>query len=440
MWSPDDKRFVFVTGKGGVGKTTVTAAMARALAARGKRVLIAMCNTKERISAMFGSPPVGPDIIASPSASGPSTSSPITPSKSTAAWSSRCPGSTGWCSTTNMSARFSLRSPGFPSGPCWARPGSTRTETDERGANRFDVVLLDAPATGHGLDMLRVPKVILEVVPPGILRRDAELAWKMFQDPAQTSVVVVTLAEELPISETIGLTGTIERELALPLGTVVVNGVLLRSSPTPSDSELSKVEPRAPSPGEVEPPSAARGRGRGRRRAPCLRRSDFRRKACAPRRSARWNRIVLPFLFEDAASPAAIGLAWHTSEPRLVRLAMNVRLVHEFRFEAAHRLPRSRRAQVRAAARAQLQGRARHRGAGQSEDRLVHRLRRPVRALGAAARRARSPLPERGPRPREPHQRGAHALDLARAEPRLPALTRVTLFETCESRCEYEGH
>ena len=49
-----DKRFVLVTGKGGVGKTTVCAAEALALAAKGKRVLVAMCNAKERLSAMLG--------------------------------------------------------------------------------------------------------------------------------------------------------------------------------------------------------------------------------------------------------------------------------------------------------------------------------------------------------------------------------------------------
>src|SRR5260221_11597635 len=62
MWSPDDRRFIFVTGKGGVGQTTVSAALARALAARGKRVLIAMCNAKERISSMFACARVGPDV------------------------------------------------------------------------------------------------------------------------------------------------------------------------------------------------------------------------------------------------------------------------------------------------------------------------------------------------------------------------------------------
>src|SRR6476620_2763003 len=60
--SLDDLRFVYVTGKGGVGKTTVCAAMAKAMAARGKRILVAMTNAKERLSSMLGSGPIGPEI------------------------------------------------------------------------------------------------------------------------------------------------------------------------------------------------------------------------------------------------------------------------------------------------------------------------------------------------------------------------------------------
>src|SRR5260370_19745183 len=58
-----DKRFVVVTGKGGVGKTTVCAAEALAIAHKGKRVLIAMCNAKERLSTMFGSDLIGSDVV-----------------------------------------------------------------------------------------------------------------------------------------------------------------------------------------------------------------------------------------------------------------------------------------------------------------------------------------------------------------------------------------
>ena len=57
-----DRRFLFITGKGGVGKTTVTAALAIQLAAQGKRVLIGMCDTKERMSTLFGVPPIPEEV------------------------------------------------------------------------------------------------------------------------------------------------------------------------------------------------------------------------------------------------------------------------------------------------------------------------------------------------------------------------------------------
>src|SRR5215471_548967 len=63
MTSLENKRFVIVTGKGGVGKTTVSAALAVHWAQKGKRVLVAMCNAKERLSAMLGSDLVGPEVV-----------------------------------------------------------------------------------------------------------------------------------------------------------------------------------------------------------------------------------------------------------------------------------------------------------------------------------------------------------------------------------------
>src|SRR5690242_8749345 len=57
------RRFLFVTGKGGVGKTTISGALALAMAARGKRVLVAMCHTKERLSAILGTKPIGEQIV-----------------------------------------------------------------------------------------------------------------------------------------------------------------------------------------------------------------------------------------------------------------------------------------------------------------------------------------------------------------------------------------
>jgi anion-transporting ArsA/GET3 family ATPase len=100
------------------------------------------------------------------------------------------------------------------------------TELLPNGAHRFDVVLLDAPATGHGLDLLRGPKVILDIAPPGLLRREAVRAWKLFSDPNLAGIVVVTLPEEMPITESVELLSAIHGSLKLPVARIIVNQFL----------------------------------------------------------------------------------------------------------------------------------------------------------------------------------------------------------------------
>src|ERR1019366_1610938 len=198
-----DKRFVLVTGKGGVGKTTVCAAEALALAAKGKRVLVAMCNARERLSVMLGVPPIGPTVAAV----GENVwAVNIEPERALEEYGTLVLHSRALYKTLfdNRYVRTFLRAvPGMQE---WAMLGKAWWHTTERrpdGSSAYDVVILDAPATGHGLDMLRVPRVILDIVPPGILRRDAERAWQMFQDPKTCAIVLVTLPEEMPTTETI---------------------------------------------------------------------------------------------------------------------------------------------------------------------------------------------------------------------------------------------
>jgi anion-transporting ArsA/GET3 family ATPase len=132
----------------------------------------------------------------------------------------------------------------------WALLGKAWYHSIEEvdGAPRFDVVLFDAPATGHGLDMLRVPKVIVELSPPGLLRTDAERAWRMFQDPAESGVVVVTLPEELPVNETEELVLALQNEIKLPIAALVVNAVRPDLFEPAARRELAALAPRLPLP------------------------------------------------------------------------------------------------------------------------------------------------------------------------------------------------
>jgi anion-transporting ArsA/GET3 family ATPase len=222
----DQRRFLFITGKGGAGKTTVTAALALALARRGRKVLIAMAETKERISTLLEVPPLGETITTvAPNVSAVK----ISPEVALGEYGSMVLKSRVVYEAVfdNKYVRsFFAAVPGLHQ---WAMLGKAwyqSIETDAGGRPRFDVVLFDAPATGHGLDMLRVPKVIVDVVPPGLLRRDAERAWAMFQNPDLSGVVVVTLPEDMPVNETIELAEVVHDELKLPIAQLVVNSVL----------------------------------------------------------------------------------------------------------------------------------------------------------------------------------------------------------------------
>src|SRR5258708_39475257 len=111
----------------------------------------------------------------------------------------------------------------------WGMVGKAWWHTTEKlpdGSPRYDIVILDAPATGHGLDMLRVPKIIVDVVPPGLLRRDAERAWTMFKDPRQSGVLIVALPEDMPANESLELARAVTGELGLPVANVIVNQVI----------------------------------------------------------------------------------------------------------------------------------------------------------------------------------------------------------------------
>lgn len=294
----EHKRFVIVTGKGGVGKTTVCAAQALALAARGKRVLVAMCNAKERLSLMLGSKPIGPEVsLAAPNVWAVN----IDPTRALEEYGRLVLKSRVLYSLLfdNKYVRSFFRMvPGMQEWTMLGKAWWHTTELTEAGDPLYDVVILDAPATGHGLDMLRVPKVLLDIVPQGLLRRDAERAWHMFQDPAASSVVLVTLPEEMPTTETIELARALQEELGLPIGEVVVNGVLPPLFSTEERSALEAV--RVESVESRADAAIVAGRRRAvRERVQAASLARLSKELPVPP-------TFLPQLFEDASQPDAI--------------------------------------------------------------------------------------------------------------------------------------
>lgn len=87
-----------------------------------------------------------------------------------------------------------------------------------------DLVLVDGPATGHSLQYLRMPQAAFEAFPAGLVHREAERVLGLLRDAARTSVVVVSTAEEMPANETLEIFSGIEA-LGLNVGLLVVNQV-----------------------------------------------------------------------------------------------------------------------------------------------------------------------------------------------------------------------
>jgi anion-transporting ArsA/GET3 family ATPase len=219
-----DRSFLFVTGKGGVGKTTVAAALGRALAQQGRRVLLALTSDGSAAE-LLGTATIPADHIAQVTRGLFVTL--IEPEVALREY-----GSMVLRSKVAYAALFGNRYSqtffsGVPGLYQWATLGKAwfhSEERDSKGEARFDVVILDAPATGHALEMLRVPLLITKVAPKGLLRRDADLALGKLRDSARSGVVVVSLAEELAVSESLQLVSELAA-LELPVASLILNAM-----------------------------------------------------------------------------------------------------------------------------------------------------------------------------------------------------------------------
>src|SRR5436190_1931583 len=97
-----------------------------------------------------------------------------------------------------------------------------------KGMGGYDLVVLDGPASGHGVGMLRTPSTFAEIARVGPIATQARKVVALLEDPARSAVVAVALPAELSVSETLDLEHRVARAVGRPLDAVVVNGVVPR--------------------------------------------------------------------------------------------------------------------------------------------------------------------------------------------------------------------
>jgi anion-transporting ArsA/GET3 family ATPase len=98
-------------------------------------------------------------------------------------------------------------------------------ERRKRSDRRYDLVIVDAPASGHGLGMLGTPRTFREAVRVGPIHRQAGRIHSFITDPKTTGVVAVALPEEMPVNETVEFERALRRELDMSVDAIVVNAV-----------------------------------------------------------------------------------------------------------------------------------------------------------------------------------------------------------------------
>jgi anion-transporting ArsA/GET3 family ATPase len=222
-----DRRLLYVTGKGGVGKTTVAAAIGLAAAEAGRRTIVCEVAEQDRVSRAFrregvhaeGEVELAENLWATT----------IDPNAALVEWLSK---QLGGGAPLRMMTRshafqyFVAAAPGAKEMITIAKVWelAQRSRWDERNRT-YDLVVVDAPASGHGLAMLETPKTFGDIARVGPIRRQAGKIQAMLSDGELTGYVAVALPEEMPVVETLELGRKLPEAVGLGLEAIIVNGV-----------------------------------------------------------------------------------------------------------------------------------------------------------------------------------------------------------------------
>jgi anion-transporting ArsA/GET3 family ATPase len=242
------RELVFITGKGGVGRTTVALAVALAAARGGRRVVLCELAGQSRATRLYGLDAVRPGHEARLEDGLWATT--IEPVGALEEWAARQTGSRRLVAPLARSGSFAAfvnAAPGARELVAMAKAWELgRRERWVKGRGGYDCVVVDGPASGHGVGMLRTPRTFAEIARVGPIASQARTVSALLEDPARSALLAVAQPAELAVSETLDLEKRIVAALGRGLDTVVVNGVLPRRFSAPEVARLVALDGALP--------------------------------------------------------------------------------------------------------------------------------------------------------------------------------------------------
>jgi anion-transporting ArsA/GET3 family ATPase len=220
-----DRRLVVVTGKGGVGKSLTSAALGRLIAGRGRRVLLMEVDPRESLHELAGVAPSGGDVLEVAAGLRLQNLQPVHVLEAVVREHLKLDVLVRRVTGSPVFTHFVDAAPGLKE---LAVLGHAYRLA--RGLTRFpggppDVVVLDAPATGHGVSLLGAPSAAAHVITDGPFAHMASELAAFIGAPSETAIVVVTLAEEMPVQEALELRDALGRSLARVPDLLVINAL-----------------------------------------------------------------------------------------------------------------------------------------------------------------------------------------------------------------------
>lgn len=219
------RELLVVTGKGGVGKTAVAAALGLSLARAGRRVLVVEVDPRENLHQMLGVAPSGGAIVAAGPRLWVQNLKPQQVLDEIVREQVKVPFLAERVLASAIYRQFAAGAPGLKELAILGHAFRLRRGQGPLGAPALDLVVLDAPATGHGVTLLAAPQLVADVIQQGPFGRMAGELAELVGDPERAGVAVVTQAEEMPVEEALELQAALATRLARRPELLVVNGL-----------------------------------------------------------------------------------------------------------------------------------------------------------------------------------------------------------------------